>query len=102
VECAITVHATLDEALRCANDLKDKLNLDQEDIERRFYMFGDSARFLFISDEDIPIKALEKALRQIKLDGLASALNPEGTNPSLSSKLVHINASADFSSMGER
>jgi len=45
---------------------------------------------------------LEKARRQIKLDGLASALNPDGTNPSLSSKLVHINASADFSSMGEK
>jgi len=93
---------TLDEALQCANALESELQLDQEEIKRRFDMFGGSARFLFIPDGNVAIQALDEALREVKLVGLVSALNPQGPDPSLSSMLVHVKPSADFSSIKEK
>lgn len=84
-----------DEAVRCVDNLVDDLHLTRSAVEHRFAMFGGSARFLF-RPEDVSANAVEVALREVNVRTLADALNPQGTNPTLSSVLVHAVVSADY------
>jgi hypothetical protein len=84
-----------DEAVQCAHDLKDELKLTQSDVERRFEIFGGSARSLFRSEEASSTD-LGFSLRKVGVANLADALDPQGTDPTLSSVLVHVVVSADY------
>jgi len=85
----------LDEAVQCAAGLSEELGLSQDDVERRFAMFGGSARSLFRT-ERASWTDVDFALRKVGVSTLADALNPQGTDPTLSSVLVHATVSDDY------
>jgi len=94
---------TLDEAQGCAYGLKNEIQLkNEEDVKQRFDMFGGSARFLFASDLKVAIQTLDVALGEVKVDSLMDALNPQGKDPTLSSILVHMYPSDDFTRTKEK
>jgi hypothetical protein len=71
---------SLDESVRCVIALP-QLGMTKETVEKRFEVFGGSARMLFNDGNDI--RKIEEQLLLVNPGVLASVLDPNGTNPSL-------------------
>jgi hypothetical protein len=71
------------------------LPLDEEEIARRFGLFGGSARFLFHAGGQSKV---DEAFRA----GVKIALDPNSDNPVLTSALVHIIADESFEYVGRK
>jgi len=90
---------SLDESVRCVIALP-QLGMTKEIVEKRFEVFGGSARMLFNDGNDI--RTIEEQLLLVNPGVLASVLDPNGTNPSLTSYLVHAEVDDEFRLAGRR
>jgi hypothetical protein len=90
---------TLDEAERCVDALP-QLSMTKEEVAGRFEAFGGSARMLFNkgNSED----TINDQLLRVNAGNLESVLDPSGTDPTLTSYLVHAESDCDFRLTGRR
>jgi hypothetical protein len=77
-----------------------ELGMPKEAVEKRFEVFGGSARMLLNDGNDSC--TIEVQLLLVNPGVLASVLDPNGTNPSLTSYLVHAEVDDEFRLAGRR
>ncbi len=90
---------TLDEASRCVSQLP-QLGMTKREVAVRFTAFGGSARMLF--NPGNTHATIEDQLRRVSTSNLSSVLDPSGTDPSLTSYLVHAEVDVDYNLSGRR
>uniref|UniRef100_A0A7S2SGY0 Uncharacterized protein n=1 Tax=Mucochytrium quahogii TaxID=96639 RepID=A0A7S2SGY0_9STRA len=90
---------TLDEAEKCVEALP-QLSMSKETVAGRFKEFGGSARMLF--NKGNSQKTIDDQLRRVNARNLESALDPSGTDPTLSSYLVHAKCNSEFELTGRK